>query len=45
MVVKRYLKEESCEPASGWDNDLSGRCESVGVIPSEGGNTPAYLET
>ncbi|MCD8270537.1 MAG: hypothetical protein LUD46_20235 [Parabacteroides sp.] len=43
--MKRYLKEGSCEPASGWDNGLADRCESVGVISSEGGNTPAYLAT
>lgn len=45
MVVKRFLKEGWCEPASGKYNGLSSRCEGVGVIPSEGGNTPAYLET
>ena len=45
MVVKRFLKEGSCEPASDADNSLPNCCEGVGVIPSEGGNTPAYLET
>ncbi|MEQ2512920.1 hypothetical protein [Barnesiella intestinihominis] len=45
MVVKRFLKEGWCEPASGKYNGLSSRCEGVGVIPSEGGNTPAYLAT
>ena len=34
-----------CEPASGWDNGLPNRCESVVVIPSRGGNTSAYLVT
>ena len=45
MVVKRFLKEGWCEPASGKDNGLSSRCEGVGVLPSAGGNTSAYLET
>ena len=45
MVVKRFLKEGWCEPASGKDNSLPDCCEGVGVIPSEGGNTSAYLET
>lgn len=45
IVVKRFLKEGWCEPASGKDNSLPDCCEGVGVIPSEGGNTPAYLET
>lgn len=45
IIVKRSLKKGRCEPASSWDNDLSGRCESVVVIPSEGGNTSAYLVT
>lgn len=44
-IVKLCLKKGRCEPASGWDNDLSGSCESVVVIPSEGGNTSAYLVT
>lgn len=45
MVVKRFLEEGWCEPASGKYNGLSSRCEGVGVIPSEGGNTSAYLAT
>ena len=45
IVVKRYLQKGWCEPASGKDNGISGRCESVVVIPSEGGNTSAYLAT
>ena len=45
MVVKRFLKEGSCEPASGKDNSLPDCCEGVGVIPSEDGNTSAYLAT
>ncbi len=45
MVVKRFLKEGWCEPASGKDNSLPDCCEGVGVIPSEGGNTSAYLAT
>lgn len=45
MVVKRFLKEGSCEPASGADNSLPDCCEGVGVLLSEGCNTPAYLAT
>ena len=45
IVVKRYLQKGWCEPASGKNNGLSNRCESVGVLLSEGGNTSAYLET
>lgn len=45
MVVKRFQKEGWCEPASGTDNSLPDCCEGVGVIPSEDGNTSAYLET
>ena len=45
IVVKRYLQKGWCEPASGKNNGLSDRCESVGVLLSEGGNTSAYLET
>jgi hypothetical protein len=45
MVVKRFLKEGWCEPASGTDNSLPDCCEGVGVLLSEGGNTPAYLAT
>ena len=32
IVVKRYLQKEWCEPASGKNNGLSDRCESVGVL-------------
>lgn len=45
MVVKRFLKEGWCEPASGKDNSLPDCCEGVGVLPSAGGNTSAYLAT
>ena len=45
MVVKRFLKEGWCEPASGKDNSLPDCCEGVGVLLSEGCNTPAYLAT
>lgn len=45
MVVKHLLQKGWCEPASGKDNGLPDRCESVVVIPSEGGNTSAYLAT
>ena len=45
MVVKRFLKEGWCEPASGKDNSLSDCCEGVGVLLSVGGNTSAYLAT
>ncbi len=43
--MKRFLKEGSCEPASGTDNSLPDCCEGVGVLLSEGGNTSAYLAT
>lgn len=45
IVVKRYLQKGWYEPASGKNNGLSDRCESVGVLLSEGGNTSAYLAT
>lgn len=45
MVVKRFLKEGSCEPASGKDNSLPDCCEGVVVLLSEDGNTSAYLAT
>ena len=43
--MKCFLKEGSCEPASGKDNSLPDCCEGVGVLLSEGGNTSAYLAT
>ncbi|WP_289090157.1 hypothetical protein [uncultured Bacteroides sp.] len=43
--MKRYLQKGWCEPASGKDNRLPDCCESVVVIPSEDGNTSAYLAT
>jgi hypothetical protein len=43
--VKRFLKEGSCEPASGKNNSLPDCCEGVGVLLSEDGNTSAYLAT
>lgn len=45
MVVKHLLQKGWCEPASGKENSLPDCCEGVGVLPSEGGNTSAYLET
>ena len=45
MVVKHLLQKGWCEPASGKENSLPDCCEGVGVLPSEGGNTPAYLAT
>lgn len=45
MVVKRFLKEGWCEPASGKDNSLPDCSEGVGVLLSEGCNTSAYLAT
>ena len=45
IIVKRYLQKGWCEPASGRDNEISDRCESVGVLLSVGGNTSAYLAT
>ena len=45
MVVKHLLQKGWCEPASGKENSLLDCCEGVGVLPSEGGNTSAYLET
>ena len=44
MVVKHLLQKGWCGPASGKENSLPDCCEGVGVLPSEGGNTSAYLE-